>query len=169
MRHVPDNLARLILLAVLLAPMPAAGQSAPSQPASQPTSQPASRPAGVEDAPIGGRGAGPSWQAAEGTARTVLALAIVAGLIVLARVLLRRGWRGQARNQAAGALEIVARIPAGPRQQLLLIRLGDRLVLAGQSAGGFERLGEVVEGEQVERIVSALAGGSAPKPVEDKP
>jgi flagellar biogenesis protein FliO len=114
---------------------------------------------GDESRPIGG---GPSGSDASGWLRTLGALAVVAGLIFAARWLLRRGGASGPAGQA-GPMEVLARASVAPRQQLLLVRLGKRLVLIGAGGGTMSTLAEVSDQAEVDelmRSVKAAKGAS---------
>lgn len=100
-------------------------------------------PASVEGAhPTPSEPAGPSWLRVAG------ALAIVLGLIFLARLAIRRvastgGLRGQfgaAGRAPSGVLEVLGRYPISRGQSLVLLRVDQRVLLLSQSGSGFRTL-----------------------------
>jgi len=94
-----------------------------------------------------------------GYLQTLAALAGVAGLIIAVRLLgRRRGAMGRAAR--GGAMEVIARTPVGPKQQLLLVRLGRRVVLVGAGPNGFAALGEVCDAQEVNELIQAAQGAS---------
>jgi flagellar biogenesis protein FliO len=107
---------------------------------------------GDESRPIGGGGSGGD---VVGWLRTLGALAVVAGLIFAARRLLRR-WAGSAPAGQAGPMEVLARASVAPRQQLLLIRLGKRLVLIGSGGGTMTTLAEVSDEAEVDDLMQSV-------------
>jgi len=113
-----------------------------------------------ESRPIGG---GPSGSDNPGGwLRTLGALAVVAGLIFAARWFLRR-WGASGPAGQAGPMEVLARASVAPRQQLLLVRLGKRLVLIGAGGGTMSTLAEVSDQAEVDelmRSVKAAKGAS---------
>jgi len=119
----------------------------------------ASRPGpatGPENVLLRRDGAGPL----DGWGRTVLALAIVlAVLLVLRSVLKRLGRRGAAAR--GGAMDVLARTSVSPRQQLLLVRLGSKLILMGSSPAGLSALHVVSDPEEVAELTEAAMGGGA--------
>lgn len=144
------------LMVASLAGLPVYGQSAPagdSAPVAQPSSTADQKPL----APYGsadenrklGRERPSTWMP---WVQTLAALALVAGLIFLAGRLLRRAGRGGA---VAGneVFEILARKSIGPKQQLLLVRIGKRILVVGSSAAGLNALSEFND----EREIAALA------------
>jgi flagellar protein FliO/FliZ len=99
---------------------------------------------------------------AAGWGQMVLALAIVIGvLLVVAFALKRLG--GRAAAARGGPVEVLARSTVGPKQQLLLVRLGAKLVLVGSSPAGLNTLHVVADAEEVADLTEA-ATGTAPVP-----
>ena len=118
------------------------------------------RAGGDESRTIGGGSAGGDNPG--GWLRTLGALAVVAGLIFAARWLLRR-WGASGPAGQAGPMEVLARASVAPRQQLLLVRLGKRLVLIGAGGGTMCMLAEVSDQAEVDelmRSVKAAKGAS---------
>jgi len=109
---------------------------------------------GLEDDRVGdGRSGGPLT----GLLQTLGALALVVALIFLARYLLKRfggAGRSPGRNEA---IEVVARTAVAPRQQLMLVRLGERLVLVGTAGGGFSALCEITDPQEVAKLLKTAA------------
>jgi len=100
-----------------------------------------------------GGGGGGWWQ-------TALALLLVVGLIFLARYLLRR-LGGRAVKTGGGAVDVLARTSVSPRQQLLLVRLGQRLLLVGSGPEGMTPLSEITDPQEVERMVKLIETSKA--------
>ena len=65
---------------------------------------------------------------------------VVAGLAVAAVLWVRRRRRLVA--GAPGGIQVIDRTPMGGGRALALVRVGDRVVLVGESAQGFQRLAE---------------------------
>jgi flagellar biogenesis protein FliO len=98
--------------------------------------------------------------------RTLLALAAVVGLVLLARWLFR-GAAGRAAlpgrrpGKRQDPLQVVARRGLSSRHQLFLVRLGERLVLVGAGPQGLATLSEVTDPAERDRLLEAL--GAAPR------
>jgi len=106
-----------------------------------------------ESRPIGsGR---PNGDNSGGWLRTLGALAVVAGLIFAARWFLRR-WGASGPAGRAGPMEVLARASVAPRQQLLLVRLGKRLVLIGAGGGTMSTLAEVSDQAEVDELMRSV-------------
>ena len=99
--------------------------------------------------------AGNSWM------RTIGAMAGVVGLIVF----LAWGYRAVAagnlgllkRPRRPGLIEIVSRTPLSPRQALVLVRVGPRMVLVGQSQDRLQTLDVIADAD----LTAQLAGQAA--------
>jgi flagellar biogenesis protein FliO len=95
--------------------------------------------------------------------RTLLALAAVVGLVLLARWLFRgaAGRGGRPAGRRASPLQVVARTGLSGRHQLFLVRLGERLVLVGAGPQGLATLSEVTDPAERDRLLEAL--GATPR------
>ena len=96
----------------------------------------------------------------DGWWRTALALGLVVGLIFLARYLMRR-LGGGAAKAGGGAIDVLARTSVSPRQQLLLVRLGRRLLLVGSGPEGMTPLSEITDPEEVDRMLKLVETSKA--------
>ncbi len=94
--------------------------------------------------------------------QALIALGIVVVLIFLTRFVLRRFGRpigiGIGKPRTTGPVELLSRTQVNPRQQLLLVRLGQRLVLVGCSPEGFSALSEVTDADEQARITAEFTG-----------
>ena len=110
----------------------------------------------VEGRPVPDRNGEPA--AGGGWVQTLVALGIVAALIFAVRYVLRR-YAGRTGGKAtSNALEVLTRTPVSPRQQLLLVRLGRRLVLVGCGPEGMTPLTEVTDREEVASLLATASG-----------
>ncbi|HAU36557.1 MAG TPA: flagellar biosynthetic protein FliO [Phycisphaerales bacterium] len=94
-----------------------------------------------------------------GWGRTLAALAIVVGLIFLLRWVLRR--MGSPSAVRRGPMEVIARTTVSGRQQLLLVRLGERLLVVGSGPEGMTSLGEVRDPAEVAALTQSAEAGRA--------
>jgi flagellar biosynthetic protein FliO len=92
-----------------------------------------------------------------GYLRTLGALALVVVLIFLVGWLLRRFARGGRALGGRGPVEVLSRTAITPRQQLLLVRLGERIVLVGCTPGGFSTLSEITGSDETARLMAEIA------------
>ena len=90
--------------------------------------------------------------------QTLTGLGIVVVLIFLTRVVLRRFGRPMGAPRTTGPVELLSRTRVSPRQELLLVRLGRRLVLVGCSPEGFSALSEVADADEQAGITAEFNG-----------
>jgi flagellar biogenesis protein FliO len=81
-------------------------------------------------------------------------LAIVLGLFFVLAWLMRRGMPGAIAMLPREAVEVLGRAPLAGRQQVHLIRLGNKLVLISATPGGAEALSEVTDADEVQRLLA---------------
>jgi flagellar biogenesis protein FliO len=94
--------------------------------------------------------------------RTLLALAVVIVLIFVARILLKR-FSPVSGPQRREVLDVLARTTVSPRHQLLLVRVGRRVVLVGQGPASLTTLSEVTDAEEVAALIETIAGAGTKK------
>jgi len=158
----------VMLLAVLLAAMSSAwADDVPStQPAQQAqvTTQPAA--AGIEGQKLRESGGNSGSQSNSPAGfdwvdllKTLAALAVVAGVIFVTRWVLRRLNRRLAAGVGGGSesFRVLATMPLGGRGDLVLVKLGGRLVLVGASPQGMVALSEIADGAEVAIIEESLS------------
>ncbi|MBX3414592.1 MAG: flagellar biosynthetic protein FliO [Pirellulales bacterium] len=80
-------------------------------------------------------------------------LAIVLGLFLLATWFLRRGAPSGASLLPRDALEMLGRAPLPGRQQMHLLRIGNKLLLVNVTQHGAETLTEITDPLEVDRLV----------------
>lgn len=110
-----------------------------------------------------------------GWLETLGALAAVAALLLAARYLVKRAGKNPV-GGAPGVVGVLARKALGPRQELVLVRLGAKLILVGASPNGLNAISEVTDPQEVQRLVesagqeasviSRLLGGGAKPPAD---
>lgn len=85
------------------------------------------------------------------------ALALVLLAVFAVRALLRRyAASGVPLPRAPGAIEVLARTGVGPRQQVLLLKIGQRILVVGQTPTELSPLAEMAEAEEVAEILAAV-------------
>lgn len=99
-----------------------------------------------------------------GWLRSTLALGLVIGLILLLgwgyRVTTGAGGAAALlRGRHAGLVEVITRVPLRPRQALLLVRVGPRLVLVGTSAESIRTLHTIEDEVLCARLLGQAARG----------
>lgn len=93
-----------------------------------------------------------------GWTQTLAALAIVAGLLLGARFLLKR-LAPATRVGRTGAVEVLARTALSARQQVILVRLGGRLLLLGSSGDGLRTLCEIADPAEAAGLLAKTTAG----------
>lgn len=90
--------------------------------------------------------------------RVLLALGLVLGLIFLLRSGMKKFFAGGVAGAASRscAMQVLSRSPLSPRQQLLLVRVGRRLIVVGDSAGQMTALSEITDPDEVAALVGQL-------------
>jgi flagellar biogenesis protein FliO len=89
--------------------------------------------------------------------RVLLALTAVLALVFIMRGAFRRMVPGAAVHRSSSAVKIVARTSIAPRQHLLVIQFGKRLILVGDTGAHLNSLCEVTDPEEVASIVARTA------------
>ncbi len=89
--------------------------------------------------------------------QTVMALGVVIGLIYLVRAVLRRmhGLSGPSSSNTA-LVEVLARCPVAARTHVLLLRINDRVIVAGQTQAGLNTLAELDDPDEVAGLVARV-------------
>jgi flagellar biogenesis protein FliO len=86
-------------------------------------------------------------------------LAVVLGLFFVLAWIMRRGAPGSVALLPREAVEVLGRAPLAGRQQVHLIRLGNKLVLISVTPAGAEALSEVTDADEVQRLVALCRQG----------
>jgi flagellar biosynthetic protein FliO len=124
-------------------------QAAPSPKLAELRSQ-ENRKIGRDDAPESGLGGA--------LGATVFVLAILAGAFLLLRKLL-----GRSRLFAPGsAMRVLARRPLAPKQEVILVEIGPRVLVIGATRESLSRLGEVTSAEEIAALRSRCGIEPAP-------
>jgi flagellar biogenesis protein FliO len=81
-------------------------------------------------------------------------LTVVLGLFFLLTWLTRRGMPNSAARLPNDVFSVLGKAPLAGRQQAHVVRFGNKLLLVCASTSGFDKLAEITEPGEVERIVS---------------
>lgn len=152
---------------------PLAQPSTSQAPTSQPSTQQASPATSVhseigqspirlnlnrDDAPpkAAGTPATPANASGFDLPRVAGALAIVLALIFALRWILRRSMSATLQPGATSAVQVLSRSPLSPRQQLLLLRVGRRLLVVSDCNGQLSSLSEISDPDEVAALVGQL-------------
>ncbi|HEX4055440.1 MAG TPA: flagellar biosynthetic protein FliO [Tepidisphaeraceae bacterium] len=88
------------------------------------------------------------------TTRVVLALAGVLGLIFVLRAGAKRIFPGAAAARATSAVKVLARCTISPKQHLLVIQFGKRLVLVGDTGSHLNPLCEIADADEAASVLA---------------
>jgi flagellar biosynthetic protein FliO len=88
-------------------------------------------------------------------------LAVVLGLFLLVAWVFKRAMPGQSGLLPKEVVEVLGRTSLGARQQVHLVRCGNKLLLVSSTPGGMETLTEIAEPDEVQRL-SALCRQTQP-------
>ncbi|GEM_PF-2263825 len=90
------------------------------------------------------------------------ALASVVALLFGLRFVLRRMGGMPSSKRPSGIVQIQARYPVARGQQIVLLQVGQRIIVAHQGSGGMRTLSEITEPAEVARLKGALEGKQTP-------
>ncbi len=91
------------------------------------------------------------------TKRLALALGIVLVAIFISHQVWKRMGMPGAAGRASGTLQVVSRLNITPKQQIMLVRVGRRLVLIGNSGGQMNSLCEIGDPEEAAALLGQTA------------
>jgi flagellar biogenesis protein FliO len=89
--------------------------------------------------------------------RVILALAIVIGLIFSLRWIGHKFFPNAGVPRSSGAMKVLTRLVISPKQQLLLIQVGKRVVVVGDSSGQMSAISEIADPDEVASMVAQVA------------
>jgi flagellar biogenesis protein FliO len=93
--------------------------------------------------------------------RVAIALAVVIGLIFVLRFGMRWFFPGALPQRSTRAMQVLSRFTISPRQHLLLVQVGKRLIVVGDGGAQLNPLCEITAADEVEAIVSQVREESA--------
>ncbi len=93
--------------------------------------------------------------------RMILSLAAVLAALVGGVWFLRRMVPGVKAAGANRLIEILSRTAVGPKQSVVLLRVGSRMILVGVTSDSVRMLSEFGEGAEIERLIPAVPGAAA--------
>jgi len=88
--------------------------------------------------------------------RVALSLALVLGVIFIARFAMKKMFPAVSVGRNSQVIRVVSRSVVGPKQQFLLVKLGKRLVLVGDSGSSMSSLAEISDPAEVAELVGQL-------------
>jgi len=91
---------------------------------------------------------------------TVTALGVVVGLIFLLRWLyMKISGQPTSTRPASSAVEVLSRTTVAPRNHVLILRVGNRLLVVGDSNNGMRTLANIEDEEEVANILATVSAG----------
>jgi flagellar biogenesis protein FliO len=93
--------------------------------------------------------------------RVVAALGIVLGLIFFLRWFGKRLLPGGAGGRGAGAVRVLSRSPVSPKQQVLLMQVGRRVLVVADNGTQMNALSEITDPDEVAGLIGQLNVGAA--------
>lgn len=88
--------------------------------------------------------------------RMLLALAIVVALIYLSRWILKRFYGGSVSPAGNRVVQVLSRTALAPRQQVLLLQVGRRVIVVGESNGTMATLAQIEDPDEIAQLVGRL-------------
>jgi flagellar biogenesis protein FliO len=85
--------------------------------------------------------------------RVVLALSAVVGLIFALRWGSRKILALPSAGNSSHLMRVIARTPLAPKQSVMLLRVGQRLMVVGDSAGNLSSLGQITDPDEVATLL----------------
>lgn len=82
----------------------------------------------------------------------ITSLAVVLGLFALAVLILRKTKAGRGATLPGEVVQTLGRAPLNGRQEMHLVRVGNKLLLLSVTATGAETLTEIVEPDEIDRL-----------------
>ncbi len=96
--------------------------------------------------------------------RIIVAMVVVISLLVLLRLILQKTASGLGgAGRPSGVLEILARYPVARGQQLILLKLGRRIILTHQTSTGMATISEVSDSDEVASLLTRIETGTREK------
>jgi flagellar biogenesis protein FliO len=154
--------ARILVLMVMLLPA-SAWAAAQTRPTAQNKSAVVSSDESLESSPLFGESTSPGSSKTSPAnlpsgsmdfTRVGLALGGVVALIFILRVFIRRIVPGAVAHRASSTVKILGRCPVSPKQNILVVQFGKRLVLVGDSGASLNPLCEVSDSDEVASIIA---------------
>src|SRR5262249_12660030 len=88
--------------------------------------------------------------------RVALSLLLVIGVIIAARLAMKKLFPAVAVGRNSQVIRVLSRSVVGPKQQFLLVQIGKRLVLVGDSGASMNALSQIDDPEEVAALIGKL-------------
>ncbi len=89
---------------------------------------------------------------------TLTALGVVIGLVLVLRVVVTK-LGGRAATAPSRAVEVLSRTSVAPKNHVLLLRVGGRVLVVGDSSAGLRTLSEIDDPEEVASLLQSVEVG----------
>ena len=94
--------------------------------------------------------------------RIALALGIVLAIIFVLRWIGRRYFPAVSGVKGAGAVRVLSRSPVAPRQQVLLVQVGRRVLVVADNGTQMSALSEITDPDEIAHLVGQVSGANSP-------
>jgi flagellar biogenesis protein FliO len=115
---------------------------------SRPAASPDAKPASTFD-----------WQ------RLVMAMGIVIGLILVLKYVAGRMFPGMAASKGTRVVRVLTRSPIAPKQSVMLLQVGRRVIVVGDSAGQLAPLAQIDDADEVASLLGQVETMEVPTTV----
>lgn len=96
--------------------------------------------------------------------KIILGMGVVIGLIFVLKW--GAGKVAPGMNPKSGkSISILSRLPMGPKQQLMLIKVGRRVILVGNSGGQMNSLCQITDPDELAQLIGQVEGEKTPVPI----
>lgn len=89
--------------------------------------------------------------------RLALSLGIVIAIIIVARIVMRKMFPAASVGRSSQVIRVLSRSVLAPKQQFLLLQVGKRLIVVGDTGASMNALAEITDPEEVSSLVGQLA------------
>jgi flagellar biogenesis protein FliO len=93
--------------------------------------------------------------------RVGISLAIVIGIILAARFAMRKLFPAATVGRSSQAIKVLSRSVLAPKQQFLLLQVGKRLIVVGDSGTNMSALSEISDPDEVASLIGQLSSESS--------
>jgi len=105
-----------------------------------------------EDTPLGSDSDGSAWML-----KTVTSLGVVIGLILIMRMVINKLSGRPAIGSRSGIVEVLSRTSISPRNQVLLLRLGQRIIVVSEGPAGVRTLADLDDPDEVSQLLATVS------------
>ncbi len=88
--------------------------------------------------------------------RLLMALGIVLGLIIALKFLVGKMYPGLSSGSKSRIVKVLSRSPIAPKQQVILLQVGRRIVVVGDSGGQMGTLSEITDPDEVASLIGQV-------------